>query len=109
MHNIKLEIIYGEKYMNNNNNTICYCRTCNGIIHVIQSGDTLYTLSQKYNVNLEDIMYANSNVNVYNLQAGQKVCIPTGVGFVQTPNMNFNNNMNMDGEEHSNFFDINTR
>lgn len=49
---------------------------CNGIIHVIREGDTLYKLSKKYYVPLLWIMYANPFVDIYNLQVGDEICIP---------------------------------
>lgn len=49
---------------------------CNGIIHVIKSGDNLYTLSRKYHVPLLQIMYANPFVDIYNLQVGDEICVP---------------------------------
>jgi len=52
---------------------------CNGIIHVIREGDTLYTLSKKYHVPLLWVMYANPYVDVYNLQVGDEVCIPVSL------------------------------
>lgn len=55
---------------------ICTCRKCNGIVHTIRRGDTLYLLSRHYNVTINEIMRANANVNVYNLQVGDQICIP---------------------------------
>ena len=55
---------------------ICTCRKCNGIVHTIRKGDTLYLLSRYYNVTINEIMRANANVNVYNLQIGDQICIP---------------------------------
>lgn len=51
---------------------------CGGLIHVVQKGDTLYTLSQKYHVSVSDIMYQNPYANIYHLQAGDELCIPAG-------------------------------
>lgn len=50
---------------------------CRGYIHVIEAGDTLYKLARKYDVKLFDIMRLNPYVNVYNLQIGDEICIPT--------------------------------
>ncbi|MDF2542212.1 MAG: hypothetical protein K0S47_1930 [Herbinix sp.] len=50
---------------------------CNGINHIIQKGDTLYSISRNYNVPLELIMRENPFTNVYNLQIGDVLCIPT--------------------------------
>ena len=40
---------------------------CNGVIHVVEKGDTLYKLSKHYKCNLCDIITANPYVNVYNI------------------------------------------
>lgn len=50
---------------------------CNGYVHVVEQGDTLYKLARKYDVKLFDIMRLNPYVNVYNLQIGDEICIPT--------------------------------
>ena len=51
-------------------------RFCNGMIHVIRSGDNLYQLSRRYRVPLALILRANPYVDVYNLRPGQEICIP---------------------------------
>lgn len=61
---------------NNYFGNICYCRKCNGIVHTIKKGDTLYLLSRYYNVPIGEIMNANRNLNVYNLRIGEEICIP---------------------------------
>lgn len=43
------------------------------------AGDTLYKLSKMYGVRLIDILKENPYVNVYNLQIGDEICIPTEV------------------------------
>lgn len=50
---------------------------CRGYVHVVEAGDTLYKISKKYDVKLFDIMRLNPYVNVYNLQIGDEICIPT--------------------------------
>lgn len=50
---------------------------CRGCVHVIEAGDTLYKLARKYDVKLFDLMRLNPYVNVYNLQIGDEICIPT--------------------------------
>ena len=50
---------------------------CNGIVHKIEAGDTLYKLSRRYGVKLIDIMRENPYLNVYNLRIGDEICIPT--------------------------------
>lgn len=52
---------------------------CNGVVHKVVAGDTLYKLSKMYGVRLIDILKENPYVNVYNLQVGDEVCIPTEV------------------------------
>lgn len=51
--------------------------SCRGIVHVIENGDSLYNLGRKYHVSVSQLMYANPYVNVYNLQVGDELCIPT--------------------------------
>ena len=53
-----------------------YQKRCNGIIHEVKKGDSLYTISREHNVPLESVMLANPDVDVYNLQVGSKVCVP---------------------------------
>ncbi|MCM1179219.1 MAG: LysM peptidoglycan-binding domain-containing protein [Clostridium sp.] len=50
---------------------------CRGYVHVVEEGDTLYKLAKQYDVKLFDIMRLNPYVNVYNLQIGEEICIPT--------------------------------
>lgn len=49
---------------------------CEGQIHVIEAGDTLYNISRRHNVPLAMILRANPYVDVYNLQIGDEICIP---------------------------------
>ena len=63
---------------------------CRGIVHVIKRGDSLYTISRKYNVPLALIMRANPYADVYNLQIGDEICVPVtnmgGIGNICTGN-----------------------
>lgn len=52
---------------------------CKGTVHKVDAGDTLYKLSKMYGVRLIDILKENPYVNVYNLQPGDEICIPTEV------------------------------
>ena len=52
---------------------------CKGTVHKVVAGDTLYKLSKMYGVRLIDILKENPYVNVYNLQPGDEICIPTEV------------------------------
>lgn len=49
---------------------------CNGIMHTIVKGDTLYMIAKTYMVSLNAIMDANLDLDPYNLRIGMKVCIP---------------------------------
>jgi len=55
---------------------VCQCFECRGIVHRVTKGETLYAISRRYQVALEDIMDANPNINVYNLREGDRVCVP---------------------------------
>lgn len=46
------------------------------IYHEIKKGDTLYSISRQYNVDLNAIIKANPFINVYNLKVGDEICIP---------------------------------
>ncbi|MHA0858005.1 3D domain-containing protein [Paenibacillus sp. CMAA1364] len=46
-------------------------------VHVTKEGDTFFTLSQQYDVNLKALMNANPLTNEYNIYAGIKMNIPT--------------------------------
>lgn len=48
-----------------------------GHVHVVEKGDTLYKIAKKYDVRLFDVMRLNPYVNVYNLQIGDEICVPT--------------------------------
>ena len=56
--------------MNNNE------MSCMGKTYTIMTGDTLYKISRMYNVPLGELLEANKNMNIYNLQVGDKICIP---------------------------------
>ena len=45
--------------------------------YTIQSGDTLWKLSQAYGVSIQNIIDANPGINADNLQIGSTLCIPT--------------------------------
>ena len=75
---------------------ICTCTRCNGVVHTIRRGDTLYLLSRHYNVSVNDIMNANRNVNIYNLRIGDEICIP--VRRMMDARMNMDNQEEMHEE-----------
>jgi LysM repeat protein len=47
--------------------------------YVIQKGDTLYNISRHYGISVSSLMAANPMVNVYNLRAGEILCIPVSI------------------------------
>lgn len=59
---------------------------CRGQLYKVQKGDTLYSISRKYNLRVRDLMRANPFVNVYNLQPGEELCIPVVTGGRPLPN-----------------------
>lgn len=67
----------GERYTGNQKLYCDLCfRRCRGIYHVIEQGDTLYSLGKRYHVSVSDLIRANPYVNVYNLRIGEELCIP---------------------------------
>lgn len=66
--------------MDSNNNSVegRGASRCRGTVHRVRRGDTLYSIARMYNVRVADIIRANPFVNIYNLQAGDELCIPTG-------------------------------
>ena len=54
------------------------------INYVIRQGDTLYSISRRFNVPVEALMEANPLVNVYSLQVDEVICVP-----VSTPQSNY--------------------
>ena len=50
---------------------------CDGITHTIKKGDTLYEISREHKVPLSMLLRANPYVDVFNLQVGDTICVPT--------------------------------
>ncbi|NLM36517.1 MAG: LysM peptidoglycan-binding domain-containing protein [Firmicutes bacterium] len=50
--------------------------TCSGFIYIIRSGDTLFSLAQRFGTTVAAITAANPGINPNQLQVGQQVCIP---------------------------------
>ena len=46
------------------------------VMHTIQAGDTLYSISHRYNVTVSALMQANDISNPYDLHVGRQICIP---------------------------------
>lgn len=47
------------------------------MVYVVKEGDTLYKIAREYDLKLIDVLKANPYVNVYNLQIGDELCLPT--------------------------------
>ncbi len=54
------------------------------VIHVVQPGETLFSIAQRYGVEMEVIVEANGLADPNNLRAGQELVIP-GVAVESTP------------------------
>ena len=50
--------------------------SCIGFVHTVEKGDTLYLLGKKYQVRVSALIFANPYADIYNLQVGDKICIP---------------------------------
>ncbi|MFS1511931.1 M14 family zinc carboxypeptidase [Chengkuizengella sp. SCS-71B] len=48
--------------------------------YVIQAGDTFYGISQKFNIQINDLISANPNVNPQRLLIGQRIVLPNSSG-----------------------------
>jgi len=46
------------------------------LLHSIQSGETLYSVSKQYNISVEDILAANEGINANNFRIGNAIRIP---------------------------------
>jgi LysM repeat protein len=44
--------------------------------YYIKAGDTIYLIAQRFGISTAAIMNINPGLNVYNLQIGQRICIP---------------------------------
>ena len=45
-------------------------------VYTVRAGDTLYSIAQRYQVEVDLLMRANRVRNPYNLRIGTKLCIP---------------------------------
>jgi LysM repeat protein len=52
-------------------------QNCKGFVYVVKDGDTLYKIAKEYDLRLIDVLKSNPYVNVYNLQPGDELCLPT--------------------------------
>lgn len=52
-------------------------QNCTGFVYVVKEGDTLYKIARNFDLKLIDVLRNNPYVNVYNLQVGDELCLPT--------------------------------
>ncbi len=68
--------------------TLCVSaqETAGATIHVVQRGETLFSIAQQYGLNLDAIAKANGIINPSNIMAGQRLLIPlNGIAVSATP------------------------
>lgn len=77
-----------------------YCKT---IFHVIQPGDSLYRLAQRYQTTVPDIIMRNPGINAYNLQVGSRLRICPGFesGEMRPEQRELNNDMRQAWSQHN--------
>lgn len=61
--------------------SMCNKRICPGPVHVVEQGDTLYSIARKHHTRVRVLLDLNPFVDIYNLQPGDEICIPAS----QTP------------------------
>lgn len=47
-----------------------------GIYYTVRSGDTLYSISRRYNATVAEICRENEDLDIYHLQPGDEILIP---------------------------------
>lgn len=47
-----------------------------GFVYIVQPGDTLFTLANRFRTTVEAILRLNPQITNYNIFAGQAICIP---------------------------------
>lgn len=77
-----------------------YCKT---IFHVVQPGDSLYRLAQRYQTTVPDIIMRNPGINAYNLQIGSRLRICPGFesGEMRPEQRELNNDMRQAWSQHN--------
>ena len=72
-----------------------YFYNMNCLLHLIQEGDILYSISRRYNVPISVLFKANPFVEIYNLQIGDELCVPVMQPF---PPMDFETYIVQEGD-----------
>lgn len=49
---------------------------CQGLVHTIEAGDSLYKIGKRYGVRVSALLFANPYIDLYNLQIGDEICVP---------------------------------
>lgn len=57
--------------------SMCNKNNCPGPVHVVEPGDTLYGIAQKHHTRVRVLLDLNPFVDIYNLQPGDEICIPS--------------------------------
>lgn len=55
---------------------ICYATACKDQVHVIEPGDTLYSIALKHHTRVRVLLELNPFIDVYNLRIGDELCVP---------------------------------
>ncbi|MTW87155.1 LysM peptidoglycan-binding domain-containing protein [Virgibacillus dakarensis] len=58
----------------------------NHFAYIIQPGDTLYRISQTFNVTISSILEANPSIDPNSLRVAQRICIPSACALVNPNN-----------------------
>ena len=51
-------------------------KNLSGMIYTFRSGDSLYTISRRYNTSIAEISRENPLIDIYNLKVGDEIFIP---------------------------------
>ncbi len=54
-------------------------------VHTVAPGDTLYQIAQRYGTDYQRLMMLNGITNPYNIQPGDRICIPKDSIITETP------------------------
>jgi len=50
---------------------------CTGKFYTVVEGDTLYMIAKRNEISLDELMEANPTLDLYNLEVGMRLCIPS--------------------------------